>query len=194
MNNKLGTKAKGIILFTLVMMISLGMLTACAKGSRQDAVDRISSSQSQQKNNDIKKRTAETTEPQETENQDVPAADPDKDTTQEIENNEADKTTQEVENKDAGKDTSEVENKETDKDTPKEENKGADKNIPGEENKDTAGIEQKDNSSANSKENAVGEESKKTTETEQKEADAEKNAEGKAQTGTKTSAADSGKK
>ena len=166
-NNKSRTKVKGVAMLTLVMVISVGMLTACMKSDRQDTVDSIPSSQIQPKNNDAKKSTVGTTETQgqmniqETENKDVPATDTDKGTIPEVENKEADTS------------------------------------IPAEENKDMVGTEQKNSSTADSDKNMEGGENKETAETEQKvpsEADAEKNTESKEQIDTKTTAVDSGKK
>lgn len=164
-NNKSGAGVKRAVSFALAMVISVGMLTACTGGNsnRQDAVDRIPSSQSPQKNDDVKKNTAETTETpgqttiQGTENKDLPAIDADKGT------------------------APEVGNKETDNNSPKVEDKEADKNISDIEDKDIAEIEQNDTSSEDSDKNTAGEEKKDTAETEQKETEAEKNTEGKEQ-------------
>lgn len=185
-NNKLGAGVKKDVVFALAIVISAGILTACTGGNRKDVVDRIPASQSPQKNDDVKKNTAETTETpgqtniQGTENKDVPATGADKDI------------------------ASEVGNKETDNNTPKVENKEADKNISEIENKDIAGAEQKDTPSADSDKKTAGEENKDTAETEQKEAEskeqketeAEKNAEDKEQKETKAekNAEDKGQK
>ena len=164
-NNKSGAGVKRAVSFALAMVISVGMLTACTGGNsnRQDAVDRIPSSQSPQKNDDVKKNTAETTETpgqttiQGTENKDLPAIDADKGT------------------------APEVGNKETDNNSSKVEDKEADKNISDIEDKDIAEIEQNDISSEDSDKNTAGEEKKDTAETEQKETEVEKNTEGKEQ-------------
>lgn len=194
-NNKSGTKVKGAAMLTLVMVISVGMLTACTKSDRQDAVDSIRSSQIQPKNNDAKKSTVGTTETQGrtniqgTENKDVPATDTDKGTIPEVENKEADTNIPAEENKDmVGTEQKKISAADSDK------------NMEGGENKETAETEQKvpseadANKEAEDKEKKEADAGKNAESKEQKKADAEKNTESKEQTDTKMSTVDSGKK
>lgn len=170
MNNKSGAVVKRSVVFALALAMSTGMLIACTGGKKQENIKRAPSSQMQQKDNDIKKSTAGTTNIQGIENNNVPDTEADKGAASDMENKEADKNTPAVEEKEA------------DKNTPADVNKDADKINPVKENKDTAGTEQKDTPAADSDKKAAEEGNKDTAEAGQKipsGSDAEKNAEGK---------------
>lgn len=171
-NNKSGAVVKRTVVFALALAMSTGMLTACTGGKKQENIKRAPSSQTQQKDNDIKNSTAGTANIQGTENNNVPGTEVDKGAAPDVENKDADKNTPAVEEKDA------------DKNMPADVNKDADKMNPVEENKDTAGTEQKDAPAADSDKKPAEEGNKDTAEAGQKipsGSDTEKNAEGKEQ-------------